>query len=197
MNAKKVILTILFVILLIMVIATYPTIYQLQNAKSQLEQKVEQLQTQNKNLQKQLSQQRTEVEKLTTEQNRESAEEIAIDFIEVLNSSSLSEDQRASQLKKMMIPGLYERKFGSNSKDNHTDGPVEQVRVKLKINQVIPAKIGNRVQVNLNYDLLTNVDNKENFTQKMNTVVLLAPQNNKWIIVDFNITYLQGNEGDI
>lgn len=197
MNAKNITLTILFAILLIVVIATYPTIYHLQSAKSQLEQKVAQLQTQNKSLQRQLSQQRTEVEKLTTEQNKKSAEETAIDFIEILNSSSISEEQRLSQLKKMMDPSLYKREFSVNAKDNHQhEAPLEKIQVKLKFNQVVPAKIGNRVQVNLNYDLLTTVDNKENYAQKMNTVVLLAPQNNKWIVVDYNLTFLQGKEGD-
>jgi hypothetical protein len=197
MNAKNLTLTILLVILLIIVIATYPTIYHLQSTNSQLEQKIEQLQGQNKKLQRQLNQQRSEVEKLSVEQNKENAEETAIRFIETLNSSSLTEDQRAKQLKQMMTPSLYEQKFGFDSTDNHQETPVEKIRVKLKINQVVPANIGNQVQVNINYDLLTNVDNKENYTQKINTVVTLSPQNNKWIIVDFNIQYLQGNEGDI
>lgn len=165
---------------------------QLEKENQQLQEKIKNLTSQNQFYQKQMN---AQLQEQTTKEDKEDAKTKAVKFIKVYHNTSLTQQERLQQLKILMVPEAFSKKFGSPRQQQTNETSNVQGRIDIKNIQSFQDQ--NKEKVKIDYDYIGSIDNTENFVEKMNIIVHLVVHNGKWLVKDFEVTYIEGPEDHV
>lgn len=183
-----IILGCLTVVFFILGLNNYSKANRLEKENQQLQERIKNLTSQNQYYQEQIN---TQLQEQTTKENVSDAESQAVQFVRIYHNTSLNPQVRLQQLKRLMVPAAYTKKFG-NSQQQKEDVGNSNVQSRIELKNIRPFRDGEVQKFNIDYDYIGNVDNTESYVEKMNIIVHMVVNNGKWLVNDFELTYVQG-----
>lgn len=151
----------------------------------------------NQSLQKQITSLKQENEALQERINRQSlppnddsAKIVATQFVKIFNDSSITGNERSAKLQKLMTKEAFNKKIGSSLNEQPV---VTTVESRVEIKGISSTNIGTSEKVTIDYDYVQ--QGKENYVQRMKIVLDMVIPNGKWLISNYEITYIDGPEG--
>ncbi|MED1217408.1 hypothetical protein [Bacillus paranthracis] len=142
-------------------------------------------------LQKEKSELETNLMNAEKENDKESAESVAVNFVKILNDASMNTDRKKEKLKPLLTKELFEEKFKVEEKEHeHKDKPITEVNIK----RAVTSKVNDQTLVTVEYDRIVKV-NEQSFTERFTINFEMTIENAKWLIKKYEMVYEEGQEG--
>lgn|GEM_PF-4601462 len=180
----------LTVIFFVLGLNNYRQVNQLKKENQELQQKIKNLSSRNQYYQQQIN---TQLIEQSTKENEEDAEQKAARFTRIYHNTSMNPEERLQQLKSLMVPDAYNKWIKNTKQQEEEDQQANSnVETRVDIKNIKSFKDGEIQKVNIDFDYVRTVDNKESFVEKMNIIVHMVVNNGKWLVNDFELTYKEG-----